>query len=89
MIHHNVLFKFKPETSQEAIDTIVKELEALVPIIPEIHSLRVGTNFSARGKGFELMLVSTFKTQEDLVVYGKHPKHLGVISTYIKPHLAD
>lgn len=89
MIYHNVLFKFKPETSQEAKDTVVKELEALKAMIPEVEMLRVVKNFSDRSKGFELMLISTFKTKEDLAVYGQHPKHLHVISTYIKPNLED
>ena len=89
MIHHNVLFKFKPQTTDEAKEAVIRELEALTAEIPEIHSLRVGKNFSDRGKGFELMLISTFNTLEDLQVYGKHPKHLHVIGTYIKPHLED
>lgn len=89
MIHHNVLFKFKAETPQEAKDLIIEKLEALTADIPEIEMLKVGSNFSERGKGFEMMLVSTFADHEALAAYGRHPKHLEVIATYIKPHLED
>ena len=89
MIHHTVLFKFKPAVSQATKDTVVRELEALVHQIPEIDSIRVAKNFSERGKGFDLMLISTFLTKADLEVYGQHPKHLAVIATYIKPNLDD
>jgi len=89
MVHHNVLFKFKPDTTQETKEAVIRELEALVGQITEIHTLRVGVNYSERGKGFELMLISTFLTKADLDVYGTHPKHLHVINTFIKPNLAD
>lgn len=89
MVHHTVLFKFKPDVTQEAKDAVVRELEALKSEIPEIHSIRVGKNFSDRGKGFELMLVTTFLTRAELDIYGQHPKHLAVIATYIKPNLED
>ncbi|MDT8338093.1 MAG: Dabb family protein [Sulfurimonas sp.] len=79
MIVHIVMFKFKEEKRESNIKEVVKRLNALVELIPELKSMEVGVNFTDSERAFDLSLYSTFETKEALASYAIHPKHLKVV----------
>ncbi|MGE5672528.1 MAG: Dabb family protein [Mycobacterium leprae] len=79
MIEHIVIFKLKPETTDEQTQTLITRLQGLKEAIPEIVDLTAGKTFTPeRGQGFTVGLVVRFRDREGLAVYGPHPKHVPV-----------
>jgi len=79
LIKHIVMWKFKEnaegKTKEENIQIIKNDLEKLVGQIPQIKSLEVGINKTQDSPAFDAVLVSTFKTMEDLKIYKEDPRH--------------
>lgn len=77
MIKHVVMWKLKDEalnsSKEENAKQICEKLNALYGIIPEIVNLEVGTN--ENGGNFDVILISEFKSFDDLKLYDSHPEH--------------
>jgi hypothetical protein len=74
MITHIVFMKFKdgsPEAAAKARDMLM----ALPAKIPQIRHYEVGLNVVQAARNYDLALVSTFATLDDLNIYGSHPDH--------------
>ena len=82
MIKHVVMWKFKEEAEGENkatnVRTFKSQLEALIPIIPQIIDLEVGINEVESDASYDVILISTFKNMEDLKIYANHPDHVAV-----------
>jgi hypothetical protein len=87
MIEHIVLFRSKPNTSPEIKKQIVAYARSMQSHIPEILYISSGENWSDRGDGFELALVSRFKDKATLDVYQKHPYHQTFVNEWVKPNI--
>ena|SRR5258708_39172710 len=85
MVEHIVLFKWKPDTSREAIEAAVAGLMGLKYKIPGIIDMTCGDNFSSRSQGYEFGLVIRFTDREALEAYGPNPLHQEVVQTLIAP----
>lgn len=79
MIHHTVLFRWKPATTPEAQCALAGKLLALQGVVPEIRSIHTGVNRdpdSAKDWPFVLLVVV-----DDLAAlqrYLVHPAHQAV-----------
>lgn len=77
MIKHVVMWKLKSEalnnSKEENAKLICEKLNALYGIIPEIISIEVGIN--ENGGNFDVLLISEFRSFEDLKLYDSHPEH--------------
>ena len=82
MIKHIVMWKLEENaegnTKLENAKIIKEKLEALVVIIPEIVELEVGIDILGTNQSYDVVLVSIFKSLEELDIYAKHPEHLKV-----------
>jgi Stress responsive A/B Barrel Domain len=76
-LRHVVLFKFKPETTKEQIDEIVKGFQALPKKIDGITAFEWGTNNSPEGlaEGFTHCFVVSFKDSASRNAYLPHQAH--------------
>ena len=88
MITHIVMWKLKDEaggkTKQENAAEIKRRLEALIGVIDEIKSLRVGININdADEAAYDACLISEFESMEALARYQVHPEHKKV-SAFVK-----
>ena len=79
MLKHVVMWKLKAfaEGADKARNAkrIKIELEALKNTIPQIFHLEVGINILDSEAAFDVVLLSVFKTQQDLDLYLNHPNH--------------
>jgi len=89
MIEHIVLFRWREEASQEAVDRAVAELRKLKGKIPGIVDLSCGANFSDRANGYTHGLVVRFADRSALGAYGPHPEHQRVVQNLINPIRAE
>ena len=80
MIVHIVMFKFKEENKAQNLARVKAMLEALPKSITQLLSMEVGLDVNGSERAMDLVLTSTFETQEALDAYAVHPAHLEVVS---------
>ena len=88
MLHHIVLFKFKPDTRDEQIAALEKQLDALPEQIVEIQLYEFGRDVVCSDRSYDFALVSGFANLAALQRYQVHPAHQEVIA-HIREICAD
>ena len=91
MIKHIILWTLKDSFSAEQKEEIkagIKEgLEGLQGQIPGLVEIRVNTG-RLDSSTADLMLDSTFESEEALKGYAKHPAHVAVADSKVRPYTA-
>jgi hypothetical protein len=82
VIHHVVLFQFRPAVPEEQMAAIVADARALPAQIPEIRSDRVSFNRKGRAEPYDVAVHSTFADAEALAHYEGHPAHHAVFAPH-------
>ena len=86
MVKHIIIWKLKDEYSasqkSEYMEKIKKDLEALSGKIPGLVEIKVQTTSLPSSNG-DLMLDTTFLSEEALKDYQKNPDHLSV-ATFVR-----
>lgn len=75
MIRHIVMWRFRPGTEAEQ-EKFLEGLQALQGKIPQLVSSEVGRNVAPGN--YDAVLVSEFRSLEDLEAYKKDPRHQAV-----------
>ncbi len=87
MIRHVVMWKFKHEaegkTREENMAIVRERLYALLPIIPELKKMEIGSDISHTDMSMDLMLLTEFESVADMKIYANHPEHVKV-SSYVR-----
>jgi hypothetical protein len=101
MLKHIVIFKYKPEASEDQIQQCTQAFQALKDKIPGIVSFEHGANISQEGLnlGFDHVYVLTFENEKRRDEYLPHPEHkrfgeflgqVGVVeSVFVVDYLPD
>lgn len=91
MVKHIIIWTLKEELSDEEKVTVkagIKEgLEGLKGQIPGLLDIKVVTEGLASSNA-DLMLDSSFESEEALKGYAVHPKHVEVANTKVRPYTA-
>lgn len=91
MVKHVILWTLKPElsdTEKETVKAGIKAgLEGLKGRIPGLVEIRVVTNGLSTSTA-DLMLDSTFENAQALQNYSKHPEHVAVADSRVRPFTA-
>lgn len=89
MVKHIILWQLKGELSAEekaAVKAGIKAgLEGLVGRVPGLVALQVNTEGLASSNA-DLMLDSTFESEEALRGYAVHPAHVAVADGKVRPY---
>lgn len=82
MITHIVFWKLKPEaegaSAAENGKKIVALFDSLRDKVPGLESIESGVNFNRDKKGWDVGLVTHFRTREDLDFYQNFPAHVAI-----------
>lgn len=78
MIKHIVFFKLK-DNSPEKVEETVQVLRNMEGKIPQLLSIEVGADLIHSDRSFDIALVTTVASMEDLQAYQVHPAHKQVI----------
>ena len=92
MVKHIILWTLKEmdEAQKEAAKAGIKEgLEGLKGKIPGLVDIKVITGGRLASSTADLMLDSTFETEEALKAYSKHPEHVAVADSKVRPFTAS
>lgn len=73
MIKHIVFTRFSNPAEQ--VPAARALLEALPKSIPEIVTLETGADVKHSERSFDMALIVTFRSMEDLAKYDTHPEH--------------
>ena len=89
MVKHIILWTLKDELSAEEKEQVkrgIKEgLEGLAGRIPGMVDIKVNINGLASSNA-DLMLDSTFESEEALKGYAVHPEHVAVADGKVRPY---
>lgn len=92
MVKHVILWKLKDSYGAEEKELIKADikagLEALAGKIPGLMEIHVHTNGLASSNA-DLMLDSTFESEEALKGYAVHPEHVAVADGKVRPHTEE
>jgi len=77
MVRHIVFMKFPHfSVAQEAKEKLL----SMKDHIQELQDIEVGIDFGRSPRSYDLALVTTFKTKEDLEKYRIHPYHQEIVA---------
>ncbi|KAI3865483.1 hypothetical protein MKW92_053037 [Papaver armeniacum] len=78
-VKHVLVVKFKPETTEERIDELIKEFVKLTDVFKSIKNFIWGKDESIANMtgGNTHVFQLTFDTMEDVNAYIAHPAHMG------------
>ena len=89
MVKHVILWQLKDELSTEEKESVkagIKEgLESLKGKIPGLVEIQVNMNGLASSNA-DVMLDSSFESEEALKGYSVHPEHVKVADGYVRPY---
>ena len=92
MVKHVILWTLKEELSKEEKETVKQEikagLEGLAGEIPGLVDIQVNIHALASSNA-DLMLDSSFETEEALKGYSVHPAHVAVADGKVRPYTAS
>lgn len=92
MVHHIVMWKFKPEIEENRKPELKKAMEenlkSLVGKVPGLLTVDFVTD-PIPSSTHDVALVTTLEKAEDIAVYGSHPEHVKVADTYVRPYTTE
>lgn len=92
MVHHIVMWKFKEEIAEEKKPELkaamAKNLCGLVGQVPGLLSAKF-VEQPIPSSTHDMALVTTFGQASDIAGYSKHPAHVAVADTYVRPFVCS
>lgn len=92
MVHHIVMWNFKPEIEEGQKEDIKKAMEenlkALVGKVPGLLTVEFVSD-PITSSTHDIALVTTLEKAEDIAVYATHPEHVRVADTYVRPYVTN
>ena len=89
MIRHVALFRFVDDLESGAIDDVDRALAALPGSIDVLAAFRHGRDLDLTEGAWDYAVVADFATADDYHAYATHPRHVEVVTTTIRPILAE
>ena len=92
MVHHIVMWKFKPEIKEEEKpqlkQAMAEHLKGLVGKVPGLLTVEF-VEQPLSSSTHDIALVTTLEKAEDVAAYGVHPEHVKVADTYVRPFVME
>ena len=89
MVKHIILWTLKSELNEKEKEKVKREikegLESLKEKIPGLIDIKVNAEGRLNSSNADLMLDSTFENAECLKAYSKHPDHVAVADSKVRP----
>lgn len=86
MFTHVVFFKLK-DKSKENIQKAKNILSRVDGRVPTLKSIKVGIDVVRSARSYDVALIATFDSQEDMDAYQVHPVHANEVLAELKPML--
>ena len=91
-VYHIVMWKFKEEIEEakkpELKAAMAENLGSLVGKVPGLLTVQF-VEQPIPSSTHDMALVTTFEKAEDIAAYSKHPAHVEVADTYVRPYVCN
>ena len=91
-VYHIVMWNFKEEIEEakkpELKAAMAENLGSLVGKVPGLLTVQF-VEQPIPSSTHDMALVTTFEKAEDIAVYSKHPEHVAVANTYVRPFVCN
>ncbi len=92
MVHHIVMWKFKPEIKEVQKERLKQNMEeALKSLVGKVPGLLtvdfIKEPFSS--STHDMALLTTLEKAEDIAAYAVHPEHVKAADTYVRPYVTE
>ena len=92
MVHHIVMWKFKPEVKEEdkkaLKEAMAEHLKGLVGKVPGLKTADL-VETPIPSSTHDMALLTTFEKAEDIAIYATHKEHVAVADTYVRPFVTE
>jgi Stress responsive A/B Barrel Domain len=85
MIRHTVLFRWKPEATDEEKQQLATEIAKLPSIVSSIRAFAFGPDAGLAEGNFDFAVTADFDDEAGYYAYRDDPGHRDVITRYILP----
>ncbi len=89
MVRHVVVFNWRAEASEEAVEALADGLAALPGQVPDILAYTFGPDLGLADDHPDYGLVADFTDVEAFRRYAQHPAHRRLIDDLLKPIVAS
>lgn len=86
MLTHIVFFKLKQKDT-ESVEKAKNTLKSMEGKIAVLKSIQVGVNVVYSARAYDIALVTTFDSLEDMEAYQIHPVHANEVQAVMKPNI--
>ena len=87
MLRHTVLFRWKPEATNEEKQRVATEVAKLPSIIPSLRAFACGPDAGLATTNFDFAVCADFDDEPGFFAYRDDPAHRVVVDRYITPIL--
>ncbi len=88
MVHHLVLFKLKPEVTNDKVETMMMTTRMMLLKIPEALSVKCGKKINAASE-WPFFIAVECETMDKLALYLDDPIYLKFVEETIKPNTTE
>lgn len=89
MIRHTVLFRWKPEATEEERQQVATEVAKLPSMVPSIRSFASGQDAGLVEGNVDFAVTADFEDEAGFFAYRDDPGHRDIINRYIAPLAAQ
>ena len=85
MIRHVVMFRWRPEATDEQKQRVATELAALPPLMTGLVSFHCGADQGLVAGNADFVVTADFESADAYLAYRHHPEHVAVVERAINP----
>ncbi len=89
MLRHVVMFRWTPDTTDEAVAAATATLRALPAQIGAIRSYHVGSDAGLAPGNWDYVVVADLDDVDGYAEYRDHPAHQAAIVSVLRPMIAE
>jgi len=88
MVHHILLFKLKPEATNEKIEEMMMNTRMQLLKIPEVMSVKCGKRIDPSSE-WPFFIALDFESMDKMAIFQDDSIHLKFVEEILKPNIVD
>jgi hypothetical protein len=89
MFRHTVLFRWKPEATDEQKKEVASQVGRLPSLVPTVRGFAAGPDARVNEGNFDFAVSADFDDVNGYLTYRDDAQHREIVATYIAPILAE
>ena len=89
MFRHTVLFRWKPEATEEQKQEVARQVGRLPSLVPAVRAFAIGPDARVNDGNFDFAVNADFDDVNGYITYRDDAAHREIVARYIVPILAE